>query len=251
MTATRTPADVPVTGARPSGASLAALTGIRIRASLSTRSGRAVATAAVLLGPTAVLLATTGGDGSAPVGFTLGIVGMLTGLVLLALGVLSTAGEWTNGSVQTTFLLVPRRARALTATFAALAATGAALAAVAAGGAVAVLALTPDPVPWTGVGRALLVVIAGGAAFAVTGAGLGALLANAPAALTVAYLVMLGGMPVLRAVEPAVAEWIDPTEAVLVLTGGTVSTAAVTALAGWAVVTAGAGTLLTRRRAVQ
>ena len=43
----------------------------------------------------------------------LGFTGMLTALVLLALGVLSTAGEWTHRSVQTTFLLVPQRGRVI------------------------------------------------------------------------------------------------------------------------------------------
>lgn len=53
------------------------------------------------------------------------ISGMLSVLVLLAMGVLSTAGEWTNGSVQTTYLLEPRRTRVLAAKSVAVAAIGA------------------------------------------------------------------------------------------------------------------------------
>lgn len=256
MTATTSPTPsptptVPVAPARPGGASLAGLTGIEIRSSLSTRSGRSVAAAAVLIGPTAVLLASTGGEGGVPVGFALGVVGMLTGLVLLALGVLATAGEWTHGSVQTSFLLVPRRSRVLAAKSAAVAALGAVLSAAGAGGALLVLWAGSAPVDWTGPVAAVAAVVAGGAAFAVIGAGVGAALANAPAALTIGYLVLLGGLPVLRAVEPGIAEWIDPTEAVLVLAGGAQRTEAVTALAGWVVASTVAGVLLTRRRAVR
>ena len=43
------------------------------------------------------------------------VTGMLTALVLLSLGVLSTAGEWSHGTVQTTYLLEPRRGRVMAA----------------------------------------------------------------------------------------------------------------------------------------
>ena len=114
---------------RPAGPSLGLLTSIEVRKSLSTRSGKAVALVAVLLGPIAVGIGSLGGDGTAPGAIILGFTGMLTALVLLALGVLSTAGEWTHKSVQTTYLLVPRRGRVLAAK-AALVGLGAAFAAV-------------------------------------------------------------------------------------------------------------------------
>ena len=57
---------------------------------------------------------------------------MLTALVLLSLGVLSTAGEWTQPEHPDTFLLVPRRGRVLTAKAGAVALLGAAFAAVSA-----------------------------------------------------------------------------------------------------------------------
>ena len=62
------PTVVPVAGstARRTGPSFPALTGLEIRKSLSTRSGRAVASLAVLVGPLGVLLATmTSGSGVA------------------------------------------------------------------------------------------------------------------------------------------------------------------------------------------
>ena len=46
----------------------------------------------------------------------LAVLGSLVGMLLIAVGVLATAGEWTHGTVQTTFLAVPRRGRVLAAT---------------------------------------------------------------------------------------------------------------------------------------
>ena len=59
--------------------------------------------------------------GVAPAAVILGVGGMLTALLLLALGVLSTAGEWGNSSIQNTFLLVPQRGRVVAAKAAAMA----------------------------------------------------------------------------------------------------------------------------------
>ena len=116
MSATLAPV-APAVGstARRTGPSFPALTGLEIRKSLSTRSGRTVAVLAAAVGPLGVLLATmTSGSGVAAA-MALGIMGMLIAVVLLALGVLSTAGEWTHRCVQTTFLLVPQRGRVLAA----------------------------------------------------------------------------------------------------------------------------------------
>ncbi len=101
---------------RPSAPSLGLLTGIEVRKSLSTRSGKAVVIGAILLGPAGVAIGSLGGEGAAPAAGILSFTGMLTGLVLLALGVLSTAGEWTHKSVQTTYLLVPQRGRVVAST---------------------------------------------------------------------------------------------------------------------------------------
>ena len=136
------PAVVPAAGpvARRTGPSFATLTGLEIRKSLSTRSGKSVAALAVLVGPLGVLLATMTGGGSVPAAMALGIMGMLIALVLLALGVLSTAGEWTHKSVQTTYLLVPQRGRVLAAKATAMALLGLVLAGIGAAGAVGALA---------------------------------------------------------------------------------------------------------------
>ena len=236
---------------RPAGPSFARLTGIEIRKSLSTRSGRAVAAAAALLAPFAIVVGAVTGEGTVPGAMVLGIMGMLTALVLLALGVLSTAGEWTHRSVQTTFLLVPQRGRVLATKVAALTLLGLGLAAVSAAAAAATLWLIPDTVNWTGTGRALVVIVLSGAAFAVTGAGIGATVGNSAAALTGTYLTVLGAFPVMHQVKPQWAEKLDPTAAIVALADGGAATTPVLVIGGWVVVSTLLGAMITRRRAVQ
>jgi ABC-2 type transport system permease protein len=237
---------------RPTAPSFPTLVGIEARTSVSARSGKALVAAAALFGPAAMTLALTTGDDVGPVGGPIGVVGMLTGLILLSFGVLSTAGEWSHRTVQTTFLLVPHRGRVLAAKAAAVALMGMALAAVSAGLAAGVLVVTGgDGLVWEGVGQALLAAIGAGAAFAVIGAGVGAALANTPAALTSLYLVILGVLPVVRTVKPEVGARLDPAEAVLALAQGQSETRSVLILAGWVVLASVAGWILTHRRAVQ
>jgi len=236
---------------RPGAPSLGTLTAIEIRKSLSTRSGKAVAVVAVLLGPIGVLIGSLGGEGTAPGAVILGFTGMLTSLVLLALGVLSTAGEWTHKSVQVTYLLVPQRLRVMSAKALALAVQGAFLAAVGAASTITMLWAIPDPVSWTSIGRAIAVVIAAGAAMAVTGAGIGAALGNSPAALTGTYLLLLGVMPIVHVFKPAIADKLDPVTSIVDLTQFGVEARPVLVIVGWVVVSTVVGAVITRRRAVQ
>jgi len=236
---------------RPSAPSLALLTSIEVRKSLSTRSGKAVAVVASLIGPVAVGIGSLGGEGTAPAAAILGFTATLSALVLLALGVLSTAGEWTHKSVQTTYLLVPQRGRVMTAKLAALVLQGAVFAAVSAALSVLMLAVIPDPVAWTGVGRAVGIAVVTGAAFAVIGAGIGAALGNSPAALTGTYLAMLGVMPILQVLKPTWAEKLDPVTSSVVLAQGMETTTPALVITGWVVVATLAGVLISRRRSVQ
>jgi ABC-2 type transport system permease protein len=236
---------------RPSKPSLGLLSGIEIRKSLSTRSGKAVVIGAMLLGPAGVAIGSLGGEGAAPAAGILSFTGMLTGLVLLTLGVLSTAGEWTHKSVQVSYLLVPQRLRVLSAKGIALALQGAVFAA---GGAVltmGMMVLIPDPVWWDGIGRSFAVAVLAGAAFAVIGAGIGAALGNSPAALTGTYLTMLGVFPILQAFKPAISEKIDPVTSVVNLAQEGWSTTPVLVVVGWVVVSTAVGAYVTRRRSVQ
>jgi hypothetical protein len=181
----------------------------------------------------------------------LAVTGMLTALVLVSLGVLSTAGEWTHGTVQTTFLLTPRRSRVLAAKALAVVALGAVLAGLAAGLSTGVLTLLEPSAAFAGAGRAVLVVAAAGAAFALVGAGVGAALGNTPAALTGLYLLDLGVLPLLQVFEPALADRVDPGNAVLELAQGGAVGRSLVVLAVWVGAAAVAGVVMTRRRPVQ
>ncbi|MDQ1661712.1 MAG: type transport system permease protein [Blastococcus sp.] len=253
QTLTRSPSIAPARPvARPSGASLPKLVGLETRKSLSTRSGKSLAVTSVLFAPAAMAVAAVAT--TEPIGLAAGpiaVVGMLTAFVLLSLGVLSTAGEWSHRTVQTTFLLVPHRGRVLAAKSIAVAIMGALFAAMSAALAAGVLALTMSDLSWDGTARALGTVAAAGAVFAVIGAGVGAALGNTPAALTSLYLVILGAMPVLETVKPALATKIDPAGAVIDLATGHAQTTPVLILTGWVVVSLAAGAVMTRRRAVQ
>jgi hypothetical protein len=237
---------------RSTGASFPTLVGLEIRKSLSTRSGKALAVAALLLAPAATTLASL--SSTEPLGSAVGpiaVMGLLTSYVLVSLGVLSTAGEWSHGTVQTTFLLTPSRGRVLATKAVAVALLGAVFTAVAATLSAGVLSVLETGVSWDGAPRALIAVVAAGAALAVTGAGVGAALANTPGSLTGLYLVILGVMPVLENLKPALAEKIDPANAVLSLAQGQEQTTAIAVLGGWVLIASVAGWILTHRRAVQ
>jgi hypothetical protein len=237
---------------RRTGPSLPTLVVLEIRKSLSTRSGKALVTAAALLAPAAMAVAATAS--AEPIRSALGpvlAVGVLTSYVMFSLGALSTAGEWSHRSMQTTYLLVPGRGRVLTSKAAAVALVGAFFTGVGAALSAGVLATVHHDLAWAGVGRGLGVVVAAGAVFAAVGAGVGAALANTPATLTGLYLTLFGVMPVLANVQPTLEQKTDPAAAVLNLGNGTQTTTSILVLTGWVVVSVVAGTILTHRRAVQ
>lgn len=238
--------------ARRTGPSLAGAVRLEVRKSLSTRSGLSLVAAATLLAPAAIAVAA--GTANEPLDRVVGplvVTGMLSALVLVSLGVLSTAGEWTHGSVQTTFLLEPRRGRVMAAKAVAVALMGAVVAVMAAGISALVLVAMEPAASWGGAGRAMLMVAVAGATFALIGAGVGAALGNTPGALTGIYLLDLGVLPVLQTVKPEIADKIDPGNAILELAQGTHQALSITILAVWVGVALVAGTLMNRRRAVQ
>jgi hypothetical protein len=90
-----------------------------------------------------------------------------------------------------------------------------------------------------------------GVVFPLVGAGVGAAFGNTAAALTGVYLVDLGVLPLLQVFQPALADRIDPGNAVLELAQGDHTGRSVLVLAVWVGVSVVAGVLMTRRRAVQ
>ena len=237
---------------RRTAPSLPAAIWLEVRKSLSTRSGLALVASALLLAPAAVAIAA--GTASESLDNVLGplvVTGLLTALVLVSLGVLSTAGEWSHGSIQTTFLLEPRRGRVMATKAIAVAAMGAVIATAAAGISALLLAVMEPSASWDGGGRAILMVAVAGAVFALIGAGVGAAVGNTPGALTGIYLLDLGLLPVLQIVKPELADKIDPGNAILSLAQGHQQAQSITILAVWVGVALVAGAVMNGRRAAQ
>ena len=247
MTTVLDPIPTPVRA--PRRATLARLTLLEARKSLSTRSGVALSAAAAVLpaGMLGLMLALDDPPPNAAV--ALALLGTLVSMLLLAVGILSTAGEWTHGTVQTTFLAEPRRGRVVAAKYAAAALLGAALVAVVVASTLAVAAAFTGPdFSWDGIGVAVVAVIAGGAVLTATGAGIGAAVGNSPAALTGTYITLLIGMSVLNGVKPAWGRRVDPLTALFDLIDGAAAARPAGVLAGWLVVSTMAGAVVTRRR---
>jgi ABC-2 type transport system permease protein len=243
----------PVLTSRPATrrAPLARLTALEIRKSLSTRSGRTLAGAAAVLPAAGAGLMFALGEQPPNAAMLLALLGALVGMLLVAVGVLATAGEWTHGTVQTTFLTVPRRGRVVAAKYAGTALLGGTIATVVVGSVYAVAAVSADPgFGWQGAGMAAVATVATGAVLTVVGAGVGAAAANAPAALTGTYLVLLVGMTILNGVKPEWGRNVDPLAATFNLIGQDGGTREVAVLAGWLLVTTVAGAVVTRRRAI-
>jgi len=188
---------------------------------------------------------------------------LVDGAVLLAWIVLS-AGEFRHRTSVTTFLGQPRRLRVVTAKLAAAALTGAAVGllaeALSAATSAVVLSARHVPLDWAqpGVPGAVLAVPLLAALFGVLGVGLGLLLRNTAVAVGLALMwafVIEGMLPVLTH-APGVVRWLPEAAANTVLHGASAGAttlpagAALAVLAGYAVVLAIGGAIVTTRREI-
>lgn len=246
VTATAVPG---ITTRRPP---LGRLTALELRKTLSTRSGRVMTLAAAVLpaGLLAVVLATS--DVSQSAEGVLAPIGALVAVLVVAIGVLSSAGEWTHGTAQTTFLTVPQRWRVILAKYLAAAGLGAAIGVVVGAVSLALGSVWPGlDFEMTGAGSASLALVGSCAALAVIGVGIGAAVGNAPAALTGTYAVFLAVLPVVRGIKSVIADWTDPVIGSAELIGGDQATLRpILVLVAWVALTTAAGLLVTNRRAV-
>jgi ABC-type transport system involved in multi-copper enzyme maturation permease subunit len=95
---------------------LARLTRIELRKSVDTRAGRWLLVLVALVAlAAAVIVAVTGQDSGHTFRNVLGDTSELTAILLPVLGVLLVSSEWSQHTALTTFTLVPRRARVVTA----------------------------------------------------------------------------------------------------------------------------------------
>jgi ABC-2 type transport system permease protein len=161
-------------------------------------------------------------------------------------GAIATAREYTHNTVISTFLNTPSRARALRAQLAAIGVGGAILGLAGAGfTAVAVAASLPltDYGFMVSAGGAAQVLAASawaGAAGAVLGAGVGAIVRNTGGAVTGAVLVLVIAPPVIVQLANGTAPWVPSTLANVVsgVATDTGTAAAVIAIGAWALVPA-------------
>jgi ABC-2 type transport system permease protein len=188
---------------------------------------------------------------------------IVNGAVLLTWIVLS-AGEFRHHTSVTTFLGQPRRLRVVSAKLAAAVLTGAAVGllaeALSAATSAVVLSAHHVPLHWAqpGVRGAVIAVPLLAAFYGVLGASLGLLLRNTAAALGLALMwafVIEGILPVLIQ-APGTVRWLPEAAANAVLHGASATAttlpagAALAVLAGYAVVLATGGALVTTRREI-
>jgi ABC-2 type transport system permease protein len=192
----------------------------------------AVAAAAVAGALTAVALITTAGHGGVPpldrdslTELVHAPYAVVAGAALL-LGILGTAGEFRHQTITGTLLAVPRRGRLLTAKVVVNAGVGALLAVVAAAVslAVAIPWLSSQHIPLSGafdVAQVLAGGVAAAALFGAAGAGLGALVPNQTAAVTVSlvWLLAVEGL-VVNITSSTVRQWLPGGALSVVADGG-------------------------------
>jgi len=205
----------------------------------------AVAAVAAAGALTAIAIITTAGRGGNPrllrgslLELVHGPYAIVAGAALLA-GILGVAGEFRHQTITATLLAAPRRGRLLTAKVVVHAGLGALLAATAAAVNLAVAipwllargVALPGPVD---VAHVLIGGVAAGALFGAAGAGLGALIANQTAAVTVSLVWLLAAEGlVVSLTSSGINRW---------LPGGALSTVAqggsgpATAIQFWAAV---------------
>lgn len=173
-------------------------------------------------------------------------------------GAMAVAREYGHATVVPTFLATPKRSKAVSAQLTATFVAGGVLGAVGGGltvGAVAGALPYTDfafMIPMGDVVRVLAASAFTGAAGAVLGAGIGALVRNTGGAVTGAVLVLLVAPPLVTQLASGAASWIPSTLAD-VLSGVADQVAvlsAVGAIAAWAVVPALVGLVTVQRRDV-
>ncbi len=189
-------------------------------------------------------------------------------LLLLTIGVMQIGMEYRHKTISSTFLTLPRRARAMGAKVVALLVIGAgygALSVVASviPGAVVLILRDADPFPTTGILRTLLLMLLVLGLWALIGLGVGILIPNQIAALLIAVGVAWIVEPLLGFALSAwdvTAKWVAPimpseaTQAVLNVAPPDADRirldwwAAALVLIAWSALLAGVGTLRTMRQ---
>lgn len=196
------------------GASIARLVHVELRKSVDTRAGRWVLglMAALGAGSLALTIAFGGEQASGFDSYVGAAVGPMV-LLLPLIGVLSMTSDWSQRSVMTTFALVPRRQRVLTAKL--LSSFALVLATIAVVTVISLLtyllhgATTGRTYDWTHTPATLMGLVGTAVGATLTGVTFGALLLYTPLAITVVVLIPTLYDVVLTTTAPEVAPWIS------------------------------------------
>jgi ABC-2 type transport system permease protein len=173
-------------------------------------------------------------------------------------GAIAVAREYGHGTVVPTFLSEPRRRRAVLAQSTAVMIGGAVMSFIGAGLViVAVAASLPTTeygfmVSFGGVAQVIAASTFAGAAGAVLGGGIGALIRNTGGAVVVAVVVLVIAPPLIIQMANEAASWVP--DALAKVASGTADdvgmVAALAAIAAWAIVPAAIGLIAVQRRDV-
>jgi ABC-2 type transport system permease protein len=207
--------DQPRATARPSAPTLLQLVRVELRKSYDTRAGRWLLLVIGLAALAVVVLSTVLDD--VPEGFAdhLAFTQLPVGVLLPVLGILLVTSEWSQRTAMSTFALVPRRSRVLTAKVLAgtlLALLGVAASAVAAAvGTLLTPAFTDTGTDWSTtaaqVGQIALVQVV----FVLAGLALGMLLLSSPLAIVLYFVLPLVFTILVNTVSALdwVRDWLD------------------------------------------
>ncbi|GAB4079297.1 ABC transporter permease [Modestobacter muralis] len=199
--------------------SLLRLTRVELRKSYDTRAGRWLLVAIALAAAATVALALFTGHDAMGLADHLELTQLSTSLLLPVLGILLVTSEWSQRTAMTTFTLVPRRSRVLSAKV--LAASALALLGVVATLMTSVVAVVLTPLVTDGardwslgaaeLGQVVLLQLV----YVLSGVAFGMLLLSSPLAI-VLYLVLPTVFTILVSTVGAldwVADWLDLTTA--------------------------------------
>jgi len=173
-------------------------------------------------------------------------------------GAIAAAREYAHATVVPTYLIEPRRHRALLAQLAAVMLGGAVLSTIGAGLIVAAVALTLPTTDYGflvsagGVAQVVGASALAGAAGAALGVGLGTLVRNVGGAVTATFLLLMVLPPLVIQLANDAASWVPAalTGVISGVTSDIATPAAVVALVGWGAVPVLVGLVALRRRDV-
>jgi ABC-type transport system involved in multi-copper enzyme maturation permease subunit len=209
------PTGTPRADTEPAAPALLQLVRVELRKSYDTRAGRWLLLVIGLGALAIVALPWFAHDAARTFGSYLSLTQIPVGVLLPVLGVLLVTSEWSQRTAMTTFALVPRRSRVLTAKLlaaSALAVLGVVASIVAAAvGTLLTPALTDSALDWQTSGAQLGQVVLLQVLYVLAGVALGVLLLNSPLAIVLYFVLPTAFTILVNTVSTLewVRDWLD------------------------------------------